>query len=340
MFSQFRSYTLVLGIFLALLTTPVLAAKVEGAGQTSIPPWFKNSFLDLKEDIADARSSGKRLMIYFHQDGCPYCAELVNNNFSQKEIVDTTRKNFDAIEINMWGDREVTAFDGKTMSEKEFAASQKIWFTPTVVFYNESGKVVLRINGYYPPKQFLAALNYVGGRNENKQKFREYYIAKQSRSDTGKIIEEPFFIKPPHDLKKLARSGPLAVFFEQKDCPACSRLHKKIFPHPDTLEQLNRYQAVQLDMWSKEKLITPSGKETTARDWAQSLGIVYAPSAIFFIDGKEIIRIEAFLKAFHVQSVMDYAVSGAYKTQPSLQRFIQARAERLLKAGKKVNLWK
>ncbi len=243
--SSIRAHALVLSIFLALITSPLPAAKVEGTGKFDIPPWFKNSFLDLKEDVVEARNSGKRLMIYFHQDGCPYCAELVNNNFSQKDIVEYTRKHFDALEINMWGDREVTGFDGNSVPEKQFAASQKVWFTPTVVFYDESGKVVLRANGYYPPQQFLAALKYVGGKNENKISFREYYLAKQVRTgsgkmDSGNLIREPFFVKPPHDLQNLASTRPLAVFFEQKDCPACVRLHKKIFSHPDTLEQLKQ----------------------------------------------------------------------------------------------------
>lgn len=340
---MFRKPGATLVLFLALFSwahQPLFAAQVEGTGKFDIPPWFKNSFLDLKEDIAEASKNGKRLMVYFHQNGCPYCAELVNNNFSQKEIVDFTRKNFDSIDINMWGDREVTGLDGKAMSEKNFAASQKVWFTPTIVFYDESGNIALRINGYYPPDRFLAALKYVAGKNEKKMGFREFYAAKTAPKGPGKLIDEPFFVKGAHDLQKLAAAGPLAVFFEQKDCPACTRLHEKIFSLKDTQDLLKQYKVVQLDMWGKENLVTPEGKKMTARDWAKSLGISYAPSGVFFIDGKEVIRIEAFLKAFHVQSVMDYAASGAYKTEPSLQRFIQKRADRILEHGQKVDLWK
>lgn len=334
-----RIQSLLLMLALVINAPNLLAAKVEGTGQSEIPSWFKNSFLDLKDDINEARKKNKRVMIYFHQHGCPYCAELINNNFSQKHIVDYTRKHFDVIEINMWGDREVTGLDGKSLPEKQFAATQKVWFTPTIVFYDESGNIALRVNGYYPPGQFMAALKYVGGKLEKKQTFREYYLARQKHTGGSSLIAEPFFVKPPYDLRKLAAERPLAVFFEQKDCPACTSLHRKIFNLKDTRDQLKRYNVVQLDMWSKQKLVTPEGKEMTARDWAKTLGIVYAPSAVFFDQGKEVIRIEAFLKAFHVQSVMDYASSGAYKTEPSLQRFIQGRADRLLEKGKKVDLW-
>jgi len=36
-----------------------------------------------------------------------------------------------------------------------------VWFTPTILFFDGIGKRVLRINGYYPPRTHLAALNYV-----------------------------------------------------------------------------------------------------------------------------------------------------------------------------------
>ncbi|MDH5218722.1 MAG: thioredoxin, partial [Gammaproteobacteria bacterium] len=54
--------------------------------------------------------------------------------------------------------------------------------------------------------------------------------------------------------------------------------------------------------------------------------------------GKEIIRTEAYFKSFHVQSVMDYAASGAYKEQPSFQRFISKRAEKLEAQGVHIDL--
>jgi thioredoxin-related protein len=327
-------------IFLSLVGVSAQAAKVEGVGQFEIPGWFKQSFLDLRDDVAEAKTDNKRLFIYFHQDGCPYCAELVNNNFSQKHIADYMRKHFDSLDINMWGSKEVTDVDGKVYTEKTFAAANKVWFTPTILFFDETGKVVLRLNGYLPPHQFKTALEYVATRQENKLTFRDYYAKRSPVKSAGKLHDEPFFMKPPLNLSGLGNKKPLAVFFEQKDCAGCDRLHSKIFPHPMTQDQIKRYDVVQLDMWSKTSVVTPDGKKTNAKAWAKKLGVTYAPTAVIFHENKEVIRIEALLKAFHVQSVMDYVASESYKTQPSLQRFIDARAEHLIEKGHKVDLWK
>jgi len=326
-------------IVLLLFSFSAQAAKVEGAGDTSIPPWFKSSFLDIQEDVQEATANNKRLMIYFHQKGCPYCAELVNNNFSQKHIVDFMAKNFDAIDFNLWGDREVKTVAGKILTEKTYAAELKVWFTPTLLFFDGQGNIVLRVNGYYPPHRFMAALEYVAGKNEKKTDFRSFYAKKSPPKSSGKLNEQTFFMGQPYDLRRKKGQKSLAVIFEQKDCPACDTLHKTIIPLPETKQQLDRFDIVQLDMWSKTPVTTPSGKKLTANRWAKQLAINYAPTIVCFNDGKEAVRMEAFLKSFHVQSILDYCASRAYIKQPNMQRYIERRAQKILDQGKKVDLW-
>ncbi|MGA9032956.1 MAG: thioredoxin fold domain-containing protein [Sulfuricaulis sp.] len=334
---------LVLGGFLGLMGMTVsVAEKAEfrGAGQFVIPGWFKHSFLDLPEDVVEASREGKRLLLYFGQDGCPYCAALFNTNFSQSHIVDYTRRHFDAIEFNIWGNREVTDFAGRKLSEKEFAANLQVWFTPTILLIGEKGETVLRINGYYPPHQFLAALQYVAEKQEDQLTFRAYLAKLAPPPAKGALHPEPFFAKPPHDLSKMTSGNPLAVFFEQKDCAGCDWMHSEMLADPDTLEQIRRFHVIQLDRWSDTPVVTPEGRRTTARQWADELNIVYLPNVVMFDAGKEVIRIEAFMKGFHVQSVLDYVASGAYKRQPSLQRFIRERADAMRERGVVVDIWK
>lgn len=333
--------TLKLLLLSALLCSGQLpAAQIEGATESEIPAWFKDSFLDLREDVAEAKQQDHRVMLYFHQNGCPYCAELVNKNFSQKPIVDYMNQHFDAIHINMWGDREITHVDGNTYSEKDLAAKLKIWFTPTLLFLDETGKVALRINGYYPPNRFLTVLEYVAGRHESKISFRDYSADKLKPAARGDLNKAPYFLKSPYNLAKLPGDKPVVVFFEQKDCPACDTLHKEIMADSLTTNELKAFNTIQLDMWSNQKIVLFNGKAVSAKKWAKDLGVSYAPSAVLFDKGHEIIRIEAFLKGFHVQSVLNYVSSGGYKTEPSFQRFITKRAEQLLEQGIKVDIWK
>jgi thioredoxin-related protein len=85
---------------------------------------------------------------------------------------------------------------------------------------------------------------------------------------------------------------------------------------------------------------TPDGRKTTARDWANELKIGYVPNVVLFDAGKEVIRIEAFMKSLHFQSVLEYVSSGAYKKQTSLQRYIRERADAIRERGVVVDIWK
>lgn len=319
-----------------------LSSDLVNPGYHDKPDWFKNSFLDLREDVAEAAANKKRVLLFFYQDGCPYCAKLLQDNLGQKRLADKTRRYFDVIALNMWGDREVTLLNGKVTTEKHFAEQVKVMYTPTLLFLTEKGQVALRANGYYAPAKFEAALDYVHGHNESKLSFRDYYHKREKKKLAGKLHDEPFILKPPYNLQKLLTDKkPLLVLFEQKQCEVCDELHNDIFKRKETLQQLKRFNVVRLDMWSKDKLVTPRGKHMTARAWAKVLKVNYSPSMIFFDKKPEdVFRIEAYLKSFHTQSVMDYVASGAYKTQPNFQRYISGRADKIEAQGGHVDLWK
>ena len=88
-------------------------SELQNPGYEAKPAWFKNSFLDIREDVAEAAQADKRVILYFYQDGCPYCAKLLQDNFGDRDISATAREHFDVVAINLWGDREVTDTDGE-----------------------------------------------------------------------------------------------------------------------------------------------------------------------------------------------------------------------------------
>ena len=316
-------------------------AQVAAPHAIDIPSWFAQSFLDLREDVADAAREHKRVMLYFGQNGCPYCAALMKTNFSQPEIVAKTRRNFVAIALNIWGDRDVTWLDGRTMKEKDLAKAIGLQFTPTLLFLDERGRVVARLNGYYPPHQFDAVLDWVAGHMEGKVPLGAYLERHVRDPASPALHDEPFFMKPPLDLRRGKGAKPLAVVFETPFCAGCDELHREGFRRPEVKAQLAKFDVARISLLQNERIITPDGKTVPASEFARSLKIVYTPSIVFFDRaGREVFRIEAYLRPFHLAGSFQYVSSGAYKTQPSFQRFLQAKAERMRARGKAVHLWK
>ena len=321
---------------------PAPEAFAPGPHAIDIPSWFRETFLDLREDIGEAAKAQKRLMIYFGQDGCPYCRELMRVNFSQKKIVDKTRRHFDAVALNIWGDREVTWIDGKVRSEKDFAAFLQVQFTPTLLFLDEKGNVALRLNGYYPPQKFDVALDYVAGKHESKVSFADYLQRNVKEADSGTLHEQPFFVKPPFNFDRSRRPAvkPLAVLFEQKHCAACDEMHALGFKDQATLALVGKFDVARLELFGKRPVVTPGGKRLSEEQWARDLKVAYTPTIVFFdARGKDVFRVEAYLRPFHLASGFDYVASGAYRTQPNFQRHLQGRAEEIRERGDKIDLW-
>lgn len=316
-------------------------------GQHEKPHWFKESFLDIRDDISEAKASNKRLVLYFYQDGCPYCAKLLKDNFGDAAIAEKAQQHFDIIAINMWGDRSVTSLDGQETTEKAFAASLQVQYTPTLLFLDESGKVILRVNGYYAPAKFSAALDYVAGKHEGEGSFREFFAQQSAKAVADNSVTPaalPAFagslpqpLRLADALKENGRA--LLVVFGQALCAECDELYKSVFTRKEVGFALSNLDVAQLDMQSDTVVQTPDGRELKASEWAKELDIKYSPSLVFFAaDGKEVFRTEAYLKSFHIHGAIDYVVSGAYQKQPAFQRFLQHRTEVLRARGFEVDL--
>lgn len=327
----------VIGLFFAVAPVPALAQ----IGDEVLPPVFVETLLELPDDAAQAAKSGKRLLLYFGQVGCPYCQELMQTSFTQKAIVAKTAKHFVPIAFNLFGDREVTWFDGKLRSEKELAKFLKVQFTPTLLLLDEKGVIIGRINGFYPPHRFSAALDYSVQRLEGKLSFAEHMKSVPQTGASATLNQEPFFMKPPFDLVRKPGGKPLAVVFETRHCEPCDELHQEGFRRKNMRAVLSRFDVARFSLSGRETLTTPDGRRSNAEAWGMELGISYTPSVVFFDDrGKEVFRLEAYLRPFHFVSSFEYVASGAYKKEPEFQRFVQNKAEHMKESGEKPDLWK
>ena len=99
--------------------------------------WFLPSFLDLADDAREAEAKGQRFAVIFEQRGCIYCRRMHTEVLALKYINDYVRENFTVLQLDLWGSREVTDFDGAKMPEKQIAERWGVMFTPTIVFFKD-----------------------------------------------------------------------------------------------------------------------------------------------------------------------------------------------------------
>ena len=155
-------------------------------------PWMRDTFKDLSEDLADANAEGKRLMVIIEQRGCIYCKKMHEDVFPVAKIADYIEANFFVVQINMFGDVEVTDFDGTILPEKEMARRWGALFTPSIMFFPEevledvsaNQAAVATMPGAFGKYTTFNMLNWIieygYARDESFQKYHARKFAEQS----------------------------------------------------------------------------------------------------------------------------------------------------------------
>ncbi|MGD9385890.1 MAG: thioredoxin fold domain-containing protein [Thioalkalispiraceae bacterium] len=310
------------------------------------PAWFINTpFLELNEDLANARANGKQgLMVVYSTEGCSYCGLFIQKSLGDPEIAALVRKHFDSVGLEIFDDTILVGPRGQETTVKEFAKQQGVMFSPTILFYDNNGKRVLRITGYQSPERFKTSLSYVTGKHYQSQSMADYVKRSariQARPATSTSLkQDPLFAKPPYLLQRniIPASQPLLVIFEQADCEECDIFHNKVLADKQVRESLKKYEVVRLNSRDdKSVFITPDGSRMTPAMWYQQEGFSRTPALLFFSErGHAAIKTDNLVLQQRMMNSINYMNEQAYLKGWSYQRFARSKAieRNLKKAGR------
>ena len=281
-----------------------------------IPYWFKESFLEIELDIEEALEAERLLMLYFHQEGCPYCKATIEKNFSDPTTKDFIQENFDVVEINIRGSRSITLPNGDIVDERAFSKLMKIQYTPTILILDDSGlnEPLERMNGFRPLPIFQETLLVVSGKD------KELGFTLQSEP---KLVKENYFSEN-YNLSNFTGQKPIAIFIEKKDCAICQQMHREAFASKENYKALSDWHVIQIDVdEADQEIILPDGTSQNIGDFIAGREIDFLPTVILFGLGEteETFRMDSYLTNYGVKSTLQYIGSGDYKLQPDLQRW-------------------
>lgn len=127
---------LIAGAIALMLALPGFAAELGDDGLYK-SDWMRDTFKDLREDLEEANSEGKRLMLMIEQRGCVYCKKMHEEVYSREDMAKYIEDNFFVVQINLNGATEVTDFDGEALAERDAMRKWGILFTPTLLFIDD-----------------------------------------------------------------------------------------------------------------------------------------------------------------------------------------------------------
>ena len=155
-----------------------------------VQEWFLDSFLELSDDLEEAEAEGKRLVVFFEQKGCIYCKKVHTEVLSDERINKFVQDNFVVIQLNLFGDREVTDFDGDVLSEKQLARKWGVLFTPTIVAFPEASELsdepssgdkiaVAKMPGAFGKGTFLSFFSWIKEKGYKEGDHFQAYVSKK-----------------------------------------------------------------------------------------------------------------------------------------------------------------
>lgn len=176
------------------------------------PAWFKDSLLNLRDDLEDARQANKLgIVLFFSERTCSYCKKFLNTTLADPAIRQDLQNRFDVIGLEVLSDLEITDVAGRAQPVKDFALSEGARFTPTLVFYAIDGTRMVRIVGYYPPDKFRGVLAYVAGGHYKQEPLAAFLSRREpARPAAGAALvrDEELFQSPPLHPRPACSAGP------------------------------------------------------------------------------------------------------------------------------------
>jgi len=333
------SAVLSLLIGLALMPLPAGEATFDDGEIRHIgyPGWFKTSFLDFSADLQELDENKQGLMILFTTEGCSYCDQFIKRSLGNRVLARLVQDHFDSIGLEIFDDNEMTAPDGSVLLVKEYAKDMGVGFSPTLIFLDKNGEVVLKRVGYLSPDKFRVALDYVIGKNYVDSTYQEFLRTRAQPGKSSYVLKhDSIFASPPYmlDRSRIKAARPLIVLFEENGCQACARFHDQVLSDQEIRQVMARFEIVRLDRTdNKTGVITPAGEITVASAWYDQAGLIQSPSMLFFDEaGSEVLRTDALVLNQRMMNSLNYVLEKAYDKGWSYQRFARTKGmERIQK---------
>ena len=165
-------------ILLSLVLIVVAVAKIDAAAPRDPSAYFfQDSFGDLAEEAETAEASGLfGVMIMFETADCPWCLRMKETVLNNIEVQRYYRRYFRVLVLNAEGDAPMTDFQGKEMTEKEFALeAHRVRATPLFAFFDTRGRLLLKYTGTTRNTQeFLWLGEFVVGGHYLNERFSQY----------------------------------------------------------------------------------------------------------------------------------------------------------------------
>jgi thioredoxin-related protein len=146
----------IIGVLFFLVTSSLTMVAGDSTTAHGNLPWqsFNNGF-------ADAKKSGKKVMVDVYTDWCGWCKRLDKDVYGNASVAAYLRDHFVLVKLNPETNTTVKYKD-TSYAAGVFAQGFGITGYPTILFFEPGGEPIDRLGGYVPAEKFLPIIKFIG----------------------------------------------------------------------------------------------------------------------------------------------------------------------------------
>ena len=151
-------------------------------------PFFENPPFNLDRT---RMPSTLPLVVFFEQGNCHACDVLHTDPLAREQI----RKRFagfETVQLDMWSDTPVVTPGGKATTAREWAKDLGIFYAPSILFFDEYGREIVRLDSVTQFFRLRNVLNYVMSKGYLSER---NYLLWSAR--TRRLMGQPEVMLPP-----------------------------------------------------------------------------------------------------------------------------------------------
>ena len=103
------------------------------------------------------------LAVFFEQGDCHPCDVLYGEALREPAIMSQFGE-FDSVQLDMWADTPVITPSGERTTAREWAAQLGLFYAPSVLFFDEQGRELLRVDSVIGFHRLRNVLNYIANK--------------------------------------------------------------------------------------------------------------------------------------------------------------------------------
>jgi thioredoxin-related protein len=100
------------------------------------------------------------LVVFFEQGDCHACDILHTGPLAQASIRERLRR-METVQLDLWGNTPVITPAGKRTTDGDWAAELGLFYAPTLLFFDEQGREIIRVDSVTQIYRLQSVLDYV-----------------------------------------------------------------------------------------------------------------------------------------------------------------------------------